>query len=198
MHVQLLGGGSDAAHTSRPSHPHVLSVQRAAWPVGLGQLRPLRVRAFQNTIASLIFHVSLPCLSACASIAREPFRPPPHPHTHEWDAITAIPRGLLDFTTALFNLYGRPRPTMASSAHLHRHSGRPATLGYRIALNSPYALPALPACSDRLVSALCRDANRVCCCGPLCTTYIPLLLVATRRRAAVAWFCYPPRYTAGT
>ena len=89
------------------------------------------------------------------------------------NVITAIPGGLFNFTTALIGLYGRPRPTMGSAAHLHRHSGRPATLGSRIALSPPYALLSLPACSDRLVSALCRDANRVLPRTPVYDLYLP-------------------------
>ena len=82
--------------------------------------------------------------------------------------LTAIPTGLFDFTTALVYLYGRPRPAMGR--------GRPPAQAPRVARPpfSATASPFPPACSDRAVSALCRDANRALSRSPVYDLYYPL------------------------
>ena len=68
--------------------------------------------------------------------------------------LTAIPPDLLDDARRLEYLYGRPRPNMGHGRPATQAQRSTTTFSNRIALS-------LPACSDRLVSALCRDANRV-------------------------------------
>ena len=111
------------------------------------------------------------------------------------NAITAIPGGLLIFTTALSELYGRPRPTMGSAAHLHRHSGRPATLGNRIALNSPYTAFPPGALIDLSLHFVAMPT--VCAAADPCVRLMPPSS-SPPDAAAVAWFRHRPRYTAGT
>ena len=92
------------------------------------------------------------------------------------NAITAIPTGLFEFTAALYYLYGRPRPNMGRThTDQHRHLGRPPPF-------SATASPFPPACSDRPVSALCRDVNRAVSRSAVVDLYYP--------HVAPLWRCF--------
>ena len=93
------------------------------------------------------------------------------------NAITAIPTGLFDFTTALTDLYGRLRITLAVDAHPARAQRSPVILGYRIA--GPFV------CFDQLSPTFCRDINRIRVLPQIpCKTYPH----RGRNAVGVAWF----------
>ena len=141
----------------------------------------------------------MPPLTRCVRLMPPPRRhPPPSPwrgfaprrrymHCRELhnNAITAIPSGLFDFTTALLYLYGHHRPTMsrgraptyalASVARCPRQPRRPSLLHALIDFNCLHTLPR------------CQSHAAV---DPVCTTYAPS--ASPPAAVAVAWVCHPP------